>query len=230
MDYYKNKYYKYKFKYYNLLNQSGGAGHADEEFFKRMNMSVNALGYLIYTDKDGKIKYVYDPLTKTKTPILKINAVIIKENIYDANSLFNYIKEAIKYTYNNGIENIPPIPNTREHFTIETLHDIYDKAKKDYNIDSEVIILFKQLILEKIVNNKQNFDKFERELRELKLIPTKEAKIIEAVKKDYRVLAYLDDRIITENIIKAVNSNETTLAVKFIPKEKRHLLKYPYYK
>ena len=221
MNYYQ-KYQKYKFKYYNLLNQSGGAGHADEEFFKRMNMSVNALGYLIYTDKDGKIKYVYDPLTKT--PILKINAVIIKLNIYDANSLFNYIKEAIKYTFSYYI---PPIPNTREHFTIETLHDIYDKAKKDYKIDSEVIILFKQLILKKIFNNKQNFDKFEKEL---KLIPTKEAKIIEAVKKDYRVLAYLDDRIITENIIKAVNSNETTFAVKFIPKEKRHLLKYPYYK
>jgi hypothetical protein len=31
MDYYKNKYYKYKFKYYNLLNQSG-TGYTDQEF------------------------------------------------------------------------------------------------------------------------------------------------------------------------------------------------------
>ena len=83
MDYYEKKYKKYKFKYFNLLNQSGG-GYTNLEFKK---MLINTPNEVYIKDEGGKL--LTDPMDKKYIP--KNNAVLINTQVFNANVLFNHI-------------------------------------------------------------------------------------------------------------------------------------------
>ena len=103
-DNYQTKYLKYKFKYLNLLNQSGGSYTGKQ--FGIIFDNPNEDGYLIdidengknILDKNGENKLVEDPMTHDK--IHKDNAIYMDKEIYDANYLSKYIE---KYYLNKNV-------------------------------------------------------------------------------------------------------------------------------
>ena len=125
---YKNKYLKYKFKYYNLMNQYGGY---TEEDFKEI---------LENPDENGNLKYKGDLLEDpvNKEFIHKDNAIYIDTQIYDANSL----AESIIYYYNKN--ELTSIPHNRQPFTKE----IYESIAIHLSGDDKLINKKREIINE----------------------------------------------------------------------------------
>ena len=70
--------------------------------------------------------------------------------------------------------------------------------------------------------NDITINKLKKDYKYLLNNPT-ESQIIEAVKNDWRTIAFIHDKNITENIAKVVNTN--SLAFEFLPKKyKKHLI------
>jgi hypothetical protein len=125
MDYHK-KYLKYKFKYYNLLNQSGG-GYTDDEF-KNILEKTDENGFLV--EKLFVEKKLEDPITLE--PIHKDKAILINNQIYDVNSLFESINEGLN-----------TVPLDRQAYKLTELLDIRNKLdnKKDKTKIDNLIFL-----------------------------------------------------------------------------------------
>jgi len=83
-DNYQTKYLKYKLKYFNLLNQSGG--YTPEEFEIILN-NPDENGHLMEIDKD---ELLIDSISLSE--IHKNNAIYIDKGIHDANSLSECIE------------------------------------------------------------------------------------------------------------------------------------------
>jgi len=217
MDYYQ-KYQKYKFKYLNLLNQFGG-GYTVQEFKELLKK----------TPDEKEIEGSICPITYF--PVLKENAVLINNEIYDAIYLFKYILFFSKDS--DDPSKLPLIPHNRNRFKIEMLFDIYDKGKKKY--DEKEKIYFKIIILrcilvieltkklaivqtgirlpiqvlttsaEKSANNIINKHK-----------NISEKEMIKNVLNNYNFLAFLSDDIIKKNKITEVEVKDKNYK-RFIP-------------
>jgi hypothetical protein len=134
MDYYQ-KYQKYKFKYLNLLNQSGG--YTPEEF-KQMLENKEDEDFL----EDEDIDFLTHDQIKVK------NAVLIDTRVYDVNSLFEWIN--IKYNENKIAKD--PLTNNElklQHF-VDIKNKLFDEEKKN---------IIKKIIVKIIINDQEQFDK-----------------------------------------------------------------------
>jgi hypothetical protein len=151
-DNYQTKYLKYKFKYLNLLNQSGGSYTGKQ--FGIIFDNPNEDGYLIdidengknILDKNGEKKLVEDPITHDK--IHKNNAIYMDKEIYDANYLSKYIE---KYYLNKNVSGdylLARNPMNRAIFT-----------EKDYNLIANHIsgidIVDGLILTEKLINKRK---------------------------------------------------------------------------
>jgi hypothetical protein len=129
MNYYK-KYQKYKFKYLNLLNQSGG--YTPEEF-KQMLEEKN----------DEDLLEDTDPISLENIKVK--DAVLINTQVYNVNYLFKWIKT--KYNEDES----PTIPLTNEKLKLEHFVDIKNKL-----FDEEKKNIIKKIIISKFKKNTQN--------------------------------------------------------------------------
>jgi hypothetical protein len=112
-------------------------------------------------------------------------------------------------------------PLNRQVFTIDTLHDIYDKTDSNIKYNNTVYdkdIAYKIIML-KEVDGHENISNLSIQYIHLYEETVTDEQIIKAVQEDYRTLAFISDKRITDNIINAVKEDYRTL--KFIPKEKR---------
>jgi hypothetical protein len=109
MDYYQ-KYQKYRFKYLNLLNQSGGV---TPEEFKQMLENKKDDDFL----DDDDIDFLTHDKIKVK------DAILIDMQVCDINSIFECISK--KYNNNNIKEAINPLTN--KPYSLENLIDIRNK-------------------------------------------------------------------------------------------------------
>jgi hypothetical protein len=132
MDYYQ-KYQKYKFKYLNLLNQSGG--YTPEEF-KQMLEEKN----------DEDLLEDTDPISLENIKVK--DAVLINTQVYNVNYLFKWIKT--KYNEDES----PTIPLTNEKLKLEHFVDIKNKL-----FDEEKKNIIKKIIVKNIINDQEQFDK-----------------------------------------------------------------------
>jgi hypothetical protein len=159
MNYYQ-KYQKYKFKYLNLLNQSGGdqIPYTEEDFIlldkylydnsNLTNEELEILKKIIYLDDDNqkllKDKHneelLKDPISFDSIDIK--NAVLIDNIVYDANSLFKSIISGHK-----------KIPHNNKNFNFKNLVDIRNKLN---NVNKKNVNVIKNLILSKFTGNVQN--------------------------------------------------------------------------
>jgi hypothetical protein len=139
MDYYK-KYQKYKFKYLNLLNQSGGGSDYTEEDFILLDKFLDKDGYLSdymkedfilldkFLDKDGYLKdkkttdLLEDPISKESIHFK--NAVLIDKEVYDVNSLFDSINSG-HMTIPHNRSNYSPI------YLLNIRNKLNDNEKKN---------------------------------------------------------------------------------------------------
>ena len=153
---YQTKYLKYKLKYFNLLNQSGG--YTLDEFNEMFN-NPDINGYL--KDKDELYK---DPISLSE--VHRNNAVYLHKQIYDA----NYLSEHIEKYYLNKTEGeyvLATNPMTREEYTEEDYNLIADHIS---GLDDKIIEKRKEIINE-IKNLIQLDDNIQKEI--LKLEPKK---------------------------------------------------------
>ena len=134
IDNYQTKYLKYKFKYLNLLNQSGG--YEKEEFEKILN-NPDENGYLMEIDKD---KLLIDSISLSK--IHKNNAIYIDKGIHDANSLSECIE---RYYLNN--KKLATNPLNRNEYTEKDYNLIADHISGS-GLDEELINKRKEIINE----------------------------------------------------------------------------------
>jgi len=121
------KYLKYRLKYLNLLNLSGG--YKDEEF-KIMLENTDVNGYLVE-------KLIICPLSQDK--VHKNHAVLIEYAIYDVNYLleFFFSHQKRKEEEENFIF-IPKIPHNNRRFSHEIYLKILSKVLKN-NLDHKII-------------------------------------------------------------------------------------------
>jgi hypothetical protein len=131
---YQTKYLKYKFKYLNLLNQSGG--YEKEEFEKILN-NPDENGYLMEIDKD---KLLIDSISLSE--IHKNNAIYIDKGIHDANSLSECIE---RYYLNN--KKLATNPLNRNEYTEKDYNLIADHISGS-GLDEELINKRKEIINE----------------------------------------------------------------------------------
>jgi hypothetical protein len=123
MDYH-NKYQKYKFKYLNLLNQTG-AGRFDD--------LDKSLKELIKNTLDEKhVSGHNDPITFE--PILKKDAIVIEGVIYDIKSLLKLL----------SLDPNPKIPHNRGDFTEEMYLSILSIMLKNNKLSLLKDIVFKK--------------------------------------------------------------------------------------
>jgi hypothetical protein len=215
MNYYQ-KYQKYKFKYLNLLNQSGGdeIPYTEEDFillnkylYSKCNKSIltkEELEILInFIDLDGDEENLLRDKSNRiilEDPISGFihikNAILINKEVYDANSLFNWIKYTIK---NNLVINIP---HNRKSYSLQNLVDIRNKLDNDEDKN-----LIKNLILSKFTGNAQNLLN-QLEPEQLKIFFTK-INIIEF--EDSSTILFLINYLLENNI-----TNITNITYKFI--------------
>jgi hypothetical protein len=241
MDYYK-KYQKYKFKYLNLLSltihQSGGdeIPYTEGDFllldkylyskYKKSILTEEELEILKkFIDLDGDEENLLRDKSNNKLledPISGFihikNAVLINKEVYDANSLFNWII----YTKENNLD--INIPHNRERYSLTNLIDIRNKLDNDEHKN----IIFNE-ILNKFSNNIQTqlmlLDEFKPE--QLKIFFTK-YDILKSEHDDYIILElvnYLlnnnitdENNNITENFKENLKKNYKLLL--FVPENK----------
>jgi hypothetical protein len=168
MDYYK-KYQKYKFKYLNLLSltnhqSGGGSDYTEEDFILLDKYLYSEYNKSILTEEDVDIlknfidfdgdeenllrdksnkKFLEDPISGGFIHIK--NAVLINKEVYDVNSLFNWINYTIKKNLDGDEENLDiNIPHNRQSYSLTNLIDIRNKLDNDE--DKNII---KKLIVEK---------------------------------------------------------------------------------
>ena len=149
-DYYQTKYLKYKLKYFNLLNQSGG--YTLEEF-ENMKNNVNEKGYLIDIDTNGKNKLDKNGENKlfediiSHSEIHKDNAIYIDNQIYDANGLSEHIEKY--YLNKNSLKNyeLATNPYNRNQYKEEDYNLIADHISGS-DLDKELIKKRKEIINE----------------------------------------------------------------------------------
>ena len=153
IDNYQTKYLKYKFKYLNLLNQSGG--YEKEEFEKILN-NPDENGYLMEIDKD---KLLIDSISLSK--IHKNNAIYIDKGIHDANSLSESIE---RYYLNN--KKLATNPLNRNEYTEKDYNLIADHISGS-GLDEELINKRKEIINE-IKNLIQLDNDIQKEILDLK--------------------------------------------------------------
>jgi hypothetical protein len=182
MDYYQ-KYQKYKFKYLNLLNQSGGEKYTEKDFVlldkyknkyeyviqQKLDTSeiralfelINEKGFLKdknEINKSGEAILLEDNITAENIHITK--AVLIGKNVHDVNSILNSMKKKMYFDH-----------FTREPFKLTNLLDVINKLNvvndKNYIInyiistfDYEIQIILNSLNEEqkKILFSKNKID------------------------------------------------------------------------
>ena len=175
-DNYQTKYLKYKFKYLNLLNQSGG--YTGKQFGIILD-NPNEDGYLIdidengknILDKNGENKLVEDPMTHDKIHI--DNAIYMNKEIYDANYLSKYIE---KYYLNKNVSGdylLARNPMNRAIFT-EKDYNLIANHISGIDIDDGLILTEKLINKRKeIINEIKNLIQLDEDIQKeiLKLEP-----------------------------------------------------------
>ena len=200
-NFYQKKALKYKLKYFNLLNQFGGA-YTPEQFTQM----------LIKNEEDNEeLLDEVDFLTLEKINIR--TAILINMQVYDVNSLFKWI--IIKYNK----KETPTLPLTNENLSLSNLLDIRNKLDNDEkkNIIKDIIVLqlpkrvqdiFKQL-------NKEQLDIFFT-ITKISILKDLSIDLIEELFSKYKYL--LNNNIIDNEIIEALKIDNNTLL--FVPEEK----------
>jgi hypothetical protein len=219
MDYYQ-KYQKYKYKYYNLLNQFGGDDepYTETDFNLLDKYKYNYLNNLPVLskliNKDGYLKdksngkLLEDFITTEHIHITK--AVLIDKHVRDVDSILKTIHS--NYTKN---------PMTNENFTITNLLNIQNQLEKEidkktilYLIISQLNSDIKQIVLSldteqlKILLNKNKIDIFN----------TSDIYYVTNLLNNYKTL--LSHNITDSDIIKAVSSNGIALIL--VPEYKKN--------
>ena len=167
-DNYQTKYLKYKFKYLNLLNQSGG--YTGKQFGIILD-NPNEDGYLIdidengnnILDKNGEKKLVKDPMTHDKIHI--DNAIYMNKEIYDANYLSKYIE---KYYLNKIVADYYVLARNPMNRAIFTEKDYNFIANHISGIDiDDGLILTEELINKRkeIINEIKNLIQLDEDIQ-----------------------------------------------------------------
>ena len=207
MDYYQ-KYQKYRFKYLNLLNQFGG-GYTPEQFTQMLKKKE---------EDNEELLEDTDFLTLEKINIR--TAILINMQVYDVNSLFEWIN--IKYNKNET----PTLPLTNGNLSLSNLVDIRNKLDNDEkkNIIQKIIVsklpervqnIFKELNKEQLdiiftitkisILKDISIDLIEELFSKYKYLLDNDIidnEIIDALKKDYNTLLLVPEKKMTDNIIK----------------------------
>jgi hypothetical protein len=176
---YQTKYLKYKLKYFNLLNQSGG--YTLDEFNEMFN-NPDINGYL--KDKDELYK---DPISLSE--VHKNNAIYIDTQIYDANSLSECIERYYLNKNSEGEYVLSTNPLNRNEYTEE-----------DYNLIADHISGLDDKIIEKrkeIINEIKNLIQLDKDIQKkiLKLEPEQRTIFLNLSDHKFKIFIQLDKDI-----------------------------------
>jgi len=158
MDYYQ-KYQKYKFKYLNLLSltihqSGGGSDYTEEDFLLLDKYLYSGYNKSILTEEEVDILKKFIDLDGDEENLLRDksnyklledpisgfihikNAVLINKEVYDVNSLLNWINYTIKKNLDINI------PHNRQSYSLTNLIDIRNKLDndEDKNIIKKLIV------------------------------------------------------------------------------------------
>lgn len=175
--YYQTKYLKYKLKYFNLLNQSGG--YTLEEFNKMLK-NVDENGYLMEIDKD---ELLIDSISRSE--IHKNNAIYIDKGIHDANSLSECIERYYLNKNSEGEYVLSTNPLNRNEYT-----------KEDYNLIAEHISGLDDKIINKrkeIINEIKNLIQLDNDIQKEILYLKPEQRTIFLSNHKFKIFIKFDD-------------------------------------